>query len=243
MRASRIRSPSQDFHPKEKALAVLDFRPLLTFISGLCLRSASVTRFERRRRGKRHKYARRVRSQTNKLAFLRAHVARRCAFPHRPTAARRARARRYAAARCVNADAAALASTRPEQNGRTLLLSQQCQTLQHAQSTAAETEAYAMAKVTTEKLLDDLKTVVDDAEELLRATAGHAGEKVSAARERASESVRTARKRMAEMQDDAVARTRHLAESADGYVRENPWRAVGTAAVAGLILGMLVSRR
>lgn len=100
-----------------------------------------------------------------------------------------------------------------------------------------------MAKVTTEKLLDDLKTVVDDAEELLRATAGHAGEKVSAARERASESVRTARKRMAEMQDDAVARTRHLAESADGYVRENPWRAVGTAAVAGLILGMLVSRR
>jgi ElaB/YqjD/DUF883 family membrane-anchored ribosome-binding protein len=100
-----------------------------------------------------------------------------------------------------------------------------------------------MEKVTTEKLMSDLKTVVTDAEELLRATAGQAGEKVSAARERAQESVRAARQRMSQVQNDLVERTKEIADSADSYVRENPWQALGLAAAAGLIVGMLVSRR
>jgi hypothetical protein len=41
-----------------------------------------------------------------------------------------------------------------------------------------------MKQVTTDKLLEDLKVVVSDAEELLKATAGQAGEKVAAARAR-----------------------------------------------------------
>ena len=61
-------------------------------------------------------------------------------------------------------------------------------------------------KVSTDKLLDDLKAVVTDAEELLRATAGQAGEKMSEARSRAEASVRAARKRMSEMQDDEADR-------------------------------------
>jgi ElaB/YqjD/DUF883 family membrane-anchored ribosome-binding protein len=100
-----------------------------------------------------------------------------------------------------------------------------------------------METVSTEKLFTDLKAVVEDAEELLRATAGQAGEKVAAARERAQESVRMAKERMAELQDDLAARTRELAEGADSYVRENPWQAVGIAAAAGLVLGLMISRR
>jgi len=100
-----------------------------------------------------------------------------------------------------------------------------------------------MEKVTTEKLMDDLRTVVSDAEELLRATAGQAGEKIAAARDRAQESVRAARKRMSEIQDDLVEQTKVMANNADAYVRDNPWQAVGLAAAAGLIVGLLVSRR
>lgn len=100
-----------------------------------------------------------------------------------------------------------------------------------------------MEQVTTDKLMADLKTVVDDAEELLRATAGQAGEKVAAARARAEDSVRAAKARMQEMKGDLLAQTREMAESADLYVRENPWRAVGIAAAAGLVLGLLISRR
>lgn len=98
-------------------------------------------------------------------------------------------------------------------------------------------------KVSTDKLLDDLKAVVNDAEALLKATAGQAGEKMSAARARAEASVRAARERMSEMQDDVLAQTKEMAEEADAYVRKNPWQAVGVAAVAGIIVGLMIGRR
>ena len=43
--------------------------------------------------------------------------------------------------------------------------------------------------VSADKLMEDLRLVVTDAEELLRATAGQAGEKIAVARERAAESM------------------------------------------------------
>lgn len=100
-----------------------------------------------------------------------------------------------------------------------------------------------MEQVSTDKLLDDLKAVVSDAEELLKATAGQAGEKMTAARARAEASVRAARKRMGELQDDVLAQTKEVAEEADVYVRNNPWQAVGIAAVAGIIVGLMIGRR
>ncbi|HKE45581.1 MAG TPA: DUF883 family protein [Steroidobacteraceae bacterium] len=100
-----------------------------------------------------------------------------------------------------------------------------------------------MAKASTDTLFDDLLSVVKDAEELLKATAGVAGEKVSAARERAEASVRSARERMSNVQDEVVAHTREAAEQADAYVRRNPWQAIGVAALAGLVIGLLASRR
>jgi hypothetical protein len=52
------------------------------------------------------------------------------------------------------------------------------------QETDAMTELQenTMKPVTTDKLFEDLKAVVTDAEELLKATAGQAGDKVAAAR-------------------------------------------------------------
>ena len=100
-----------------------------------------------------------------------------------------------------------------------------------------------MQKVSTEKLVSDLQAVVQDAEELLRATAGQAGEKVTAARERAAESVRAARERIDELQEDVTERAQELADTADSYVRKNPWQAVGVAAAAGLVIGLLLTRR
>jgi ElaB/YqjD/DUF883 family membrane-anchored ribosome-binding protein len=97
-------------------------------------------------------------------------------------------------------------------------------------------------KASTEKLLDDLKAVVNDAEELLKASAGQAGERMSAARARAEASVRAARQRMSEVQDDVLLQTKEIAEEADAYVRKNPWQAVGIAAVAGIVVGLMLRR-
>ncbi len=93
------------------------------------------------------------------------------------------------------------------------------------------------------KLVADLKVVVADAEELLRATASQAGEKAAAARERIQASLATAKVKLGEAEQVLLEKTKVAARATDDYVRDNPWQAVGIAAVAGLVLGILISRR
>ena len=94
-----------------------------------------------------------------------------------------------------------------------------------------------------QKLVADLKVVVADAEELLRATASQAGEKVAAARERIQASLATAKVKLTDAERALLEKSKLAAKATDEYVRENPWQAVGVAAVAGLVLGILISRR
>ena len=98
-------------------------------------------------------------------------------------------------------------------------------------------------EVTREKLVSDLKVVIGDAEELLRATASQAGEKVAAARARVQESMEGARKRLAGLGDATADRAKVAARATDEFVHEHPWQAVGIGAAIGMILGMLISRR
>ena len=99
------------------------------------------------------------------------------------------------------------------------------------------------AQVNTDKLVSDLKVVIADAEELLRATASTAGEKVSAARTKMEESVRVAKVKLAQAQGVMVDQAKAAAEATDDYVHAHPWKAVGFAVAIGVIFGMLISRR
>jgi len=97
--------------------------------------------------------------------------------------------------------------------------------------------------VSKDKLVADMKVVIADAEELLKATASAAGDRVSAARTRMEDSLRTARVKLAEAQEVMVDKAKAAARATDDYVHANPWRSVGIAAGAGLVIGMLISRR
>lgn len=99
------------------------------------------------------------------------------------------------------------------------------------------------SEVTTERLVEDLKTVMNDAEALLRATSAQTGEKIQEVRARAEESLRQARERLSEVEEEALRRARELADATEEYVRDNPWQSVGIAAGIGLVLGILISRR
>ncbi len=96
--------------------------------------------------------------------------------------------------------------------------------------------------VSTEKLMQDLRGVMADAEELLRATAGQTGEKVSAVRERIQENLAATKERLAATEKAVLDTAVQAGKAADEYVHENPWNAVGIAAGVGLVLGMLISR-
>ena len=100
-----------------------------------------------------------------------------------------------------------------------------------------------MSHTDTDRILDELRNVLHDAEELLRATAGQAGEKAAEARARAQASVAAARDRLAGLGEQAADRVRAAGERADQYAHSNPWTVVGLAAVAGLLAGLLLSRR
>lgn len=95
----------------------------------------------------------------------------------------------------------------------------------------------------TDKLMDDLKVVMRDAEALIRATSAQTGEKIQEVRARAEESLRQARTRLTAVEDEAYQRAREMANATEGYVRENPWQSIGVAAGVGLLVGVLLSRR
>ena len=94
-----------------------------------------------------------------------------------------------------------------------------------------------------DKLMEDLRLVVEDAEELLRATANQAGEGASAARARIQENLQVVKSRLDSAEEAVVERARRAAKDADQYVHENPWQAIGISACVGAIVGMLIARR
>lgn len=94
-----------------------------------------------------------------------------------------------------------------------------------------------------DKLMEDLRLVVGDAEELLRATANQAGEGAAVARARIQENLQVVKGRLVSAEEALLDRTRDAAKDADRYVHDNPWQAVGVAACVGAIVGMLIARR
>lgn len=99
------------------------------------------------------------------------------------------------------------------------------------------------ADISKEQLIHDFKTVVADAEALLKATAGEGGEALATVRARAEESLAAARARMLEAEEAVMEKTRAAAKATDEYVHLHPWQAIGVAAGVGLLVGMLIGRR
>ena len=98
-----------------------------------------------------------------------------------------------------------------------------------------------------EKLLEDVSAVIADSEQLIKAMASAGGEKAQALRGDLERKLAMARERLDEIEEMALARTREAARQADEYVHENPWQSVaiaaGVAALVGVLIGLLASRR
>ena len=100
-----------------------------------------------------------------------------------------------------------------------------------------------MSTVNKDKLIADMKVVVADAEELLRATANQAGDKVGELRGKIQDHLITARASLADAQAAMVDRAKQVGRATDDYVQDKPWRSVGIAAGVGLLVGLLIGRR
>ena len=89
----------------------------------------------------------------------------------------------------------------------------------------------------------DIKTVIADGEDLLKAVADVSGEGLAAARGKLKETFGNARASLAAASQTAVGTAKETAATADKYVHESPWIAIGIAAAAGLLIGFLATRR
>ena len=94
-----------------------------------------------------------------------------------------------------------------------------------------------------EKLMTDLRTVISDAEEVLKVTADQATAGAAELRVRMQERLTQAKHRLHDLQENAVARAKAAGHAADDYVHEHPWKSIGAAAGVGLIIGLLIGRR
>jgi len=85
----------------------------------------------------------------------------------------------------------------------------------------------------------DAGQLVEDAQELLAATAHIAEEQVIAARQRLSAAIQSGREVLEDLKDKAVAG----AKATDETIRENPYQSIGVALGVGILLGYFLSRR
>ena len=86
---------------------------------------------------------------------------------------------------------------------------------------------------------NDLEQLLGDLRELLSSQAPEAESAVSQLRQRLADGVGWARATSAQ----AIEQSKVLAQQADDYVNDSPWRAVGGALAVGALLGFMLSKR
>ena len=89
----------------------------------------------------------------------------------------------------------------------------------------------------------DVKTLVRDAQTLLTAAAALTGEKAEELRGRGMQMLDVAMGKASQAQGQAMVKGKELAQTADVYVKDNPWRTIAAAASVGLLVGVILGRK
>ena len=87
--------------------------------------------------------------------------------------------------------------------------------------------------------LDDLRTLVRDAEQVLSSAGDAAGSEVEDLQARLRDALDASRSRLRDLKDSA---REHLDEC-DEYVRSHPYQSIGVAVAVGALIGVLLGRR
>ena len=100
-----------------------------------------------------------------------------------------------------------------------------------------------MTTTNTRKLVADLRVLMDDAEDLVKATAAQTGDKANEVRSRIQQAAAEIKPRLARAEAALERKARAAAASADDFVHERPWTVIGVAAGVALLAGILAARR
>jgi ElaB/YqjD/DUF883 family membrane-anchored ribosome-binding protein len=90
---------------------------------------------------------------------------------------------------------------------------------------------------------NEIKGLIADVEDLIARIADLTDADVVRVRSRVQRAVDATKQSLADGADTLRQHAQKAASTADGYVRESPWQAVGIAALVGAIVGILATRR
>lgn len=94
-----------------------------------------------------------------------------------------------------------------------------------------------------ERLAHSLQQMVDEADHLLKNAQRSGSEQFNAARDKFEVQLRHAKEELRRLEDAAVDNAKRAARATDHAVHEHPYAAMGIAAGAGLLIGLLILRR
>ena len=94
-----------------------------------------------------------------------------------------------------------------------------------------------------ERLVDDVAAVLAEAEEMLKRASVETGDKARDLRSQVETQLLRAKLKLQEIEGEAIDHAKAAARATDDYVHDHPWQAIGIAAAAGFVVGLLMNRR
>ena len=89
----------------------------------------------------------------------------------------------------------------------------------------------------------EIKSLIADVEDLMARIADLKDADVMRVRSKVQRAVDATKQSLADGADALRQRAQDVASTADDYVRESPWQAIGIAALVGAVVGILATRR
>ncbi|HPU54211.1 MAG TPA: DUF883 family protein [Burkholderiaceae bacterium] len=99
-----------------------------------------------------------------------------------------------------------------------------------------------MPSASNDRLVADVKSVLDDAESLLKQAADSTGTEATALHARGMSMLREAAEKARDLQEVVVEKGKAAARATDDYVHDHPWRVVSLSFGVGLVIGLLLNR-
>jgi ElaB/YqjD/DUF883 family membrane-anchored ribosome-binding protein len=90
---------------------------------------------------------------------------------------------------------------------------------------------------------EEVQNLIADVEDLMDRVGDAADPEIRRLRAKVADAITTAKKSIADGVEQVQGHANQAIEASDRYVRNQPWEAIGIAALAGLAVGFLVSRR
>jgi ElaB/YqjD/DUF883 family membrane-anchored ribosome-binding protein len=94
-----------------------------------------------------------------------------------------------------------------------------------------------------QRVMEDLRTLARDSQDLLKATASDMSEKGKELRARLASALERAAATGAALQEQTVATSKAAAKQADTVIRNHPYESIGIAFGVGVLIGVLINRK